>query len=310
MAPECVDLKLTLRPSAGAGDTGTDLRGKPYLAIQARSGSAGAAPSTSAPSSLLAAVEIPISQPLYPSDIDALIAERDAPLMARFYVDLASSPSSNSISAAAAEGGGRVGGGGLGGHSQVPACSRLHILADRVLALAPTLMLSIDAAGRLEVSALGVGCGVSSRLEGLEVLPPSARRSAEEVDGSGGGGGTDSGSAKVRVRVASKDLSRALSAVAAMSPVRALLGIPVLEAAAGDGGEGNDGTAAAAAAASAPGSSSSSSSVGGHLHIVLAFRDSTGTHSVAAAASGGWGVDAAVDLSLRVPAVYADADEE
>ena len=292
MAPEGVDLKLTLRPSAGAGGAGADLRGKPYLSIQARSGSSAAG--NAAPSSLLAAVEIPISQPLFPGDIDALIAERDAPLMARFYVDLASSSSISSADAAPGTPGG------------VPAISRLRVLADRVLALAPTLTLSIDAAGRLEASAQGVGCGVSSSLEGLEVLPPAARRSAEEVDSESGGGG--SSSLKARVHVASKDLARALAAVAAMSPVRALLGIPILgaeeEEAAGDDGGGNrDG-----------GTVSGSSSVGGHLHIVLAFRDATGAASAAAAGNGGnggsGGVDAAVDLSLRVPAVCDDDEGE
>ncbi len=244
--------------------------------------------------------------------------------MARFYVDLASSPSpknpGSGSSAAAAEGGARGGGGsggsgggggsgrggGASGGGGVPACSRLHVLADRVLALAPTLTLSIDAAGRLEVSAQGIGCGVSSRLEGLEVLPPAARRSAEEVDaessdGNGNGGG--GGSGKARVHVASKDLARALSAVAAMNPVRALLGIPILESGGEGEGEGEGNGAA---------NISSSSSVGGHLHIVLAFRDSTGDHGNAssAASNGGGGVDAAVDLSLRVPAVCDDGDDE
>ena len=292
LAPEGVDLKLTLRPSAGAGGAGADLRGKPYLSIQARSGGGNLA-GASYSSSLLAAVEIPISQPLYPSDIDALIAERDAPLMARFYVDLASSPGSSSTSPSAAHDAASATAATGGG---IPACSRLRVLADRVLALAPTLTLSIDAAGRLEASAQGVGCGVSSRLEGLEVLPPSARRSADEVDNLAGGGG-GGGPHRSRVHVASKDLARALGAVAAMNPARALLGIPILGGGAGGGGEdgGNGG--------------SGGGNVGGHLHIVLAFRDSTGAHS-SAAGNGGGGVDAAVDLSLRVPAVCDGADDE
>lgn len=297
------------------------MRGKPYLAIQARSGGGGvgaaagnnAASASAAPASLLAAVEIPISQPLYPSDIDALIAERDAPLMARFYVDLASSPGSNSSStfaaqnAAAAEGARGGFGSGVSGGG-VPACSRLRVLADRVLALAPTMTLSIDAAGRLEASAQGVGCGVSSSLEGLEVLPPSARRSAEEVDRGGGSGGGNP--LRARVHVATKDLARALAAVAAMSPVRALLGIPLLGG--GTGEEEDEVENGGGGGGAAP----PSSSVGGHLHIVLAFRDSTAgaaaaaAHHHAAASASGGGVDAAVDLSLRVPAVCDDDDDD
>ena len=163
-----------------------------------------------------------------------------------------------------------------------------------------------------------LGCGVSSGLEGLEVLPPSARRSAAEVDrhhrgggGSGGGGGFPY---RARVHVATKDLARALAAVAAMNPVRALLGIPLLGA--GEEEEGEEEAAVATAAEEGdssvpPPSSSSCSSVGGHLHIVLAFRDSTGAHSAAAGSGGGGGgVDAAVDLSLRVPAVCDDIDDD
>ena len=147
LAPEGVDLKLTLRPSAGAGGAGADLRGKPYLSIQARSGGGNLA-GASYSSSLLAAVEIPISQPLYPSDIDALIAERDAPLMARFYVDLASSPGSSSTSPSAAHDAASAAAATGGG---IPACSRLRVLADRVLALAPTL---IDDISRIDARCL------------------------------------------------------------------------------------------------------------------------------------------------------------
>ncbi|KAL6757635.1 DNA damage checkpoint protein [Haematococcus lacustris] len=132
---ESLDVKLTQKPVAVPGSTQEVSR--PFLSFVGRGSS----------KSLM--LDLPISKPLAPAEVDRLVAVKEVAALSPFYVDLA------------------------------PCCLMLHALVDKMRSGNDTLMLATCKNGDVLLTVSAVNVALGSHVRQLDVYPQSVAPAAE-----------------------------------------------------------------------------------------------------------------------------------